>query len=49
MVPAQSNHDLAGFTLEELLAAVPEFCGLKAFARRLAMCAMDDNVREAMM
>ncbi|KAH9475208.1 Mycophenolic acid biosynthesis cluster protein B [Psilocybe cubensis] len=45
----QSNHDLAGFTLEELLSAVPEFGGLKSFARRLAICAMDDIVREAMM
>ncbi|PPQ67784.1 hypothetical protein CVT25_009088 [Psilocybe cyanescens] len=49
MVPAQSNHDLAGFTLEELLAAVPAFGGLKAFGRRLAICLMDDNVREAML
>jgi hypothetical protein len=49
MVPAQSNYETARHTLNELLAAAPKAFGLKDFAERLAICLMEDNVREAMM
>ncbi|KAF9560436.1 hypothetical protein CPC08DRAFT_762730 [Agrocybe pediades] len=49
MVPAQSNHDLAEYTLDELLSATPNILGLRALGRRVAICLMDDIVPEAMM
>jgi hypothetical protein len=49
MVPADSNYKTARHTLAELLAAVPEAFGLKAFAEKIAICLMEDRVREAMM
>ena len=49
MVPAQTNHDVAAYTTEELLHAVPERFGIKNFARRLTICALNENVRIAMM
>ncbi|KDR72939.1 hypothetical protein GALMADRAFT_73434 [Galerina marginata CBS 339.88] len=49
MVPADSNHELAGYTLDELLCAMPEAFGLKAFGVRVSVCLMDDIVREGMM
>lgn len=49
MVPAQSNHELAEYTLDELLSAVPRVLGLKTFGKRVAICLMDDRVRVAMM
>ncbi|KIK56553.1 hypothetical protein GYMLUDRAFT_76081 [Collybiopsis luxurians FD-317 M1] len=49
MVPAQTNHDVATYTTEELLHAVPERFGIKNFARRLTICALEENVRVAMM
>ncbi|KAJ3868962.1 hypothetical protein EV359DRAFT_31171 [Lentinula novae-zelandiae] len=49
MIPAQTNHDVATYTTEELLHAVPEFFGLKNFCRRLTICALEENVRIAMM
>ncbi|KAF9074413.1 hypothetical protein BDP27DRAFT_1317043 [Rhodocollybia butyracea] len=47
--PIQTNHSVAHYTTEELLHAVPEFLGLKNLARRLTICALDDNIRIAMM
>lgn len=49
MVPAQTNFDVAKYTTEELLHAVPECFGIKKLARRLIVCALEDNVRVAMM
>ncbi|KAF8664838.1 hypothetical protein AX16_000679 [Volvariella volvacea WC 439] len=49
MVPAQTNHDVAQYTMEELLYIVPERFGLKNFARGLAICLLPDRVRVAMM
>ncbi|KAJ7578033.1 hypothetical protein C8J56DRAFT_1060717 [Mycena floridula] len=49
MVPAQSNHDVAGHTTEELLHVLPEAFGIKNFARRLSVCALEEHVRKAMM
>ncbi|KAF9524231.1 hypothetical protein CPB83DRAFT_898089 [Crepidotus variabilis] len=49
MVPTQSNHDTAVHTLNELLAAAPNAFGIKKFGERIAICLLDDIVREAMM
>ncbi|KAF8906990.1 hypothetical protein CPB84DRAFT_337320 [Gymnopilus junonius] len=49
MVPADSNHDMVGNTIDELLTAVPNAFGLKAFAEKVVISLSDDNVREAMM
>ncbi|PPQ96008.1 hypothetical protein CVT26_016170 [Gymnopilus dilepis] len=48
MVPEDSNHELADNTLDELLSAVPEAFGLKAFAKRVSIALLDNIVREAM-
>ncbi|KAK1226004.1 hypothetical protein PQX77_000663 [Marasmius sp. AFHP31] len=48
MVPAQTNHDVANFTLEELIYVVPEAFGLKNFARKASIAILEDNVRIAM-
>ncbi|KAK0462534.1 uncharacterized protein EV420DRAFT_1735087 [Desarmillaria tabescens] len=49
MVPAQTNHDVASLTTEELLHVVPESFGIKNFARRISICLLDDRVRITMM
>jgi len=49
MISAQSNHETARQTLNELLAAAPGVLGIKDFAEKLAICLMEDIVREAMM
>ncbi|KAJ3808301.1 hypothetical protein F5876DRAFT_67379 [Lentinula aff. lateritia] len=49
MIPAQTNRDVATYTTQELLHAVPEIFGLKNFCRRLTICAVEENVRIAMM
>jgi hypothetical protein len=49
MVPAVTNRDLAGYTTDELLRAVPEAFGLKALARRMVVCLVDERPRIAMM
>jgi len=49
MFPMQTNHDVANHTTDEILHVVPEIFGLKNIARRLTICALDENVREAMM
>ncbi|ESK92462.1 hypothetical protein Moror_4499 [Moniliophthora roreri MCA 2997] len=48
MYPAQTNHDVAWYTLEELIHVLPETLGVRNFARKLAIAMLDDNVREAM-
>jgi len=49
MIPAQSNHETARHTLDELLASAPGMLGVKDFAEKLAICLMEDIVRDAMM
>ncbi|KAJ8462366.1 hypothetical protein ONZ45_g17963 [Pleurotus djamor] len=49
MVPAQSNHEVAVGTTEELLYALPEAFGLKNFARSVTACLLEDHVRDAML
>ncbi|KAK1220831.1 hypothetical protein PQX77_016402 [Marasmius sp. AFHP31] len=48
MVPAQTNHDVATYTTEELIFPIPETFGLKKFARRMSIAVLEDNVRIAM-
>ncbi|KAK7047360.1 hypothetical protein VNI00_006591 [Paramarasmius palmivorus] len=49
MYPAQTNCDVASFTLEELIHTLPEHFGMRSLARILAIAMLEDNVREAMM
>ena len=49
MIPAKVNHQVACYTMGELLSAVPEALGLKKFAENLSICLLEDRVREAMM
>ena len=47
MAPADTNKEVAGYSVEELLSSVPETFGLKAFCERIVICLMDDIVRES--
>jgi len=49
MLPAQSNHDVARYTTEELLHAIPERFGIKNFARRISICLLEERVRISML
>lgn len=49
MIPAQSNHDVAVATTEELLDMVPNAFGLKNFGRRVTFSLLEERVRMAMM
>jgi len=49
MVPADTNKEVAGYTVEELLGFVPETFGMKALSRRIVICLMEDVVRESML
>jgi hypothetical protein len=49
MVPSVTSRDLAEYTLGELLRAVPGAFGLRALARRMLLCLVDDRSRIAMM
>ncbi|KAG7089083.1 hypothetical protein E1B28_010792 [Marasmius oreades] len=49
MVPAQTNHDVATYTTEELIHVIPEAFGIKSFVRKLSIAVLEDNVRVAMM
>lgn len=49
MVPSQTNHDVAGYTVDELLSAAPEALGMKAFGERVVICLLDEITRKAMM
>jgi hypothetical protein len=49
MVPADTNREVAGYTIDELLGFVPETFGLKAFGERTVICLMEDIVRESML
>jgi hypothetical protein len=49
MVPADTNKEVAEYTVEELLSFVPETFGIKALGRRVVICLMEDTVRESML
>ncbi|KAJ7471896.1 hypothetical protein FB451DRAFT_1251338 [Mycena latifolia] len=49
MVPAQTNHDVAKHTTNELLFMVPEKFGLRSFFEGITTSLLEDRVRIAMM
>ncbi|KAJ7736736.1 hypothetical protein DFH07DRAFT_753360 [Mycena maculata] len=49
MIPAQSNHDVAKHTMNELLFAVPKSFGLRPFCEGIIRSLLEDRVRIAMM
>ena len=49
MVPDPINAEVASYTMNELLFAVPDAFGLKTFAQRVSICLLDDPVRVSMM
>ena len=49
MVPHESNKEVAYHTTQELICAVPEGLGLKAFAERVVITLLDDRLRVAFM
>ena len=49
MVPDPINAEVASYTLDELLFAVPEALGLKTFAQRISICLLNDSVRVSML
>ena len=49
MVPDPINAEVASYTLDELLFAVPEAFGLKTLAQRISICLLEDPVRISMM
>ena len=49
MIPAESNNIVAGFTIGELIYAVPKAFGLKSFAERIVAALVEPRVRIAMM
>ena len=49
MISAETNKEVAGYTMAELLSAVPIPFGLPSFAVRVALCLLEDRVRVGMM
>ena len=49
MIPAETNKEVAGYTIAELLAPVPIRFGLRSFAVRVALCLLEDRARVGMM
>lgn len=49
MIPAQSNKDMADWTMQGLHNVLPRFFGLGNFFGRLTICLLEDRVRIAMM
>ena len=49
MIPAETNQEVAGYTMAELCSAVPICFGLRSFAERVALCLLEDRVRVGMM
>ncbi|KAL1665360.1 hypothetical protein GGF50DRAFT_114215 [Schizophyllum commune] len=49
MVPSPTNYVVAQHTTNEFVMRVPAIFGLKNFAKRLAICALDERVRKAML
>ena len=49
MIPAETNKEVAGYTMAKLLSAVPIRFGLRSFAVRVALCLLEDRVSVGMM
>lgn len=49
MVPAQTNNNVAIHTVNEVVHAIPEAFGMKAFMKRVIFCTVEEPVRVAMM
>ena len=49
MIPAETNKEVAEYTLAELLSAVPIDFGLRSFVVRVALRLLEDRVRVGMM
>ena len=49
LIPAEFNKEVAGYTMAELLSAVPIRFGLRSFAVRVALCLLEDRVGVGMM
>ena len=49
MVPADTNREVAVYTVDELLGFVTETFGMKAFGEHLVICLMDDIIRGSML
>ncbi|KAJ3562037.1 hypothetical protein NP233_g9826 [Leucocoprinus birnbaumii] len=49
MVPNIVNHEVAGYTTEELLYAVPTAFGIRDWVEGLTVCMLDEPVRKAML
>jgi hypothetical protein len=49
MVPDETNNLVAGYTVAELLYAVPRKFGMKAFAERIVIALLEERVRIAML
>ena len=49
MVPAQTNHDVARHTTDELLFGCPEKFGIKKFLQGVTVCLLEERVRIGMM
>ncbi|KAF8151753.1 hypothetical protein B0H34DRAFT_139014 [Crassisporium funariophilum] len=49
MMQDEVNKEVAGYTLDELLVAVPDALGLKTFGQRVSVCLMEEPLRVAML
>jgi hypothetical protein len=49
MLPAESNKEVADYTIAELLHVVPNAFGIKAFAKRITYALLEPRVRIAML
>ena len=49
MIPAETNKEVAEYTMAELLSTVPIHFGLLSFAVREVLCLLEDRVRVGMM
>lgn len=49
MVPDETNNLVAGYTVAELLYAVPKKFGMKSFAERVVIALLEERVRIAML
>jgi hypothetical protein len=49
MLPAQSNKDMADWTMQGLHNILPKYFGLGNYFGRLTVCLLEDRVRIAMM
>ena len=49
MVPSPTNYEVAQHTTSELVMRVPAAFGIRDFAKRFTVCALDERVRVAML